>query len=118
MTGRTVEAQRPRHTVEEVAAIFAALPQADPLVLLLVELAAEPRAGQAVRAKRSDLFLAPDFAQDARVLNRLTEHLDSVTRERVYQDPQNGLVRARAAKARREMRRHLNGGGNPSQGAA
>jgi integrase len=207
-----------------VAAIFAALPRADPRLRLLVELAAELRAGQAVRAKRSDsvldpvggfglgrfvvhgsgkkhgeivdlhpelrtlvdavlstgyladaeaalrrgelvdyyLFpagrmkegralvercttqplgstairdmfraleadagvehqqgrsfyglrrqatdLAPEFEQDARVLNRLTGHLDSATRERVYQDPHNERVRARAAETRRRMRQHL-----------
>jgi integrase len=223
-TGRRVEVKRPRHTVDEVAAIFAALPQGDPRLRLLVELAAELRAGQAVRARRSDLHLgemggfglgrfvvhgagrkhgeivdlhpelralvdevlstgylaeaeaafrrggladyylfpagklksgsvpleratkqslsymairsmfvaveriarvehqqgrsfyglrrqatdlAPEFAQDARVLNRLTGHTDSATRERVYQDPQNERVRARAAEARRSMRRFL-----------
>jgi integrase len=223
-TGRRVEVKRPRHTVDEVAAIFAALPQGDPRLRLLVELAAELRAGQAVRARRSDLHLgemggfglgrfvvhgagrkhgeivdlhpelralvdevlstgylaeveaafrrgeiedyylfpagklkggsvpleramkqslsymairsmlvaveriagvehqqgrsfyglrrqatdlAPEFAQDARVLNRLTGHTDSTTRERVYQDPQNERVRARAAEARRSMRRFL-----------
>lgn len=56
--GRRVQPQRPRHTVEEVAAFFAALPEADPRLLLLIELTAELRAGQAVRAKRSDLVLA------------------------------------------------------------
>ena len=56
-TGRRREVKRPRHTVEEVAAIFAALPQGDERLRLLVELAAELRAGQAVRARRSDLHL-------------------------------------------------------------
>lgn len=51
--------------------------------------------------------MAPEFAQDARVLNRLTGHTDSTTRERVYQDPQNERVRARAAEARRSMRLFL-----------
>jgi len=52
--------------------------------------------------------LAPEFAQDARVLNRLTGHTDDTTRERVYQDqdPHNEWVRARA-EARRSMRRFL-----------
>lgn len=226
ITGATVEPSRPRHTVEEVAALFQALPGADPRLRLLVELAAELRAGQAVRAKRSDLVLepvggfglgrfivhgrgkkhgevvdlhpelralvdeelssgylrdaeaayregrikdyylfpagrlkggralveratkqplgstairdmfralektagvdhqpgrsfyglrrqatdlAPEFEQDARVLNRLTGHLDSATRERIYQDPQNEVVRARAARARRQMRSYLGG---------
>lgn len=216
LTGRSVEPQRPRHTVEEVAAIFAALPEVDPRLRLLIELAAELRAGQAVRAKRSNLVLAPvggfglgrlvvhgrgkkhgevvdlhpelrtlvdemlsfgylsdaeaayrrgevedyhlfpagrlkggkalpercqgqplgstairdmfrtveaaagvehqpgrsfyglrrqatdlapEFAQDARVLNRRTGHLDSSTRKRVYHDPQNEVVRAGRAGA-------------------
>jgi hypothetical protein len=227
LTGSVVKPKRPRHAVEEVAAIFAALPSADPRLRLLVELAAELRAGQAVRARRSDLILepvggyglgrfvvhgrgkkhgevvdlhpelralvdevlsagyladaeaafsrgevpdyflfpagrlkagralveratrqplgptairdmfralekaagvehqegrsfyglrrqatdlAPEFAQDARVLNRLTGHLDSSTRERVYQDPQNERVRAKAATARRNMRQYLGSG--------
>jgi integrase len=224
-TGRPREVRRPRHTVEEVAAIFAALPQGDPRLRLLVELAAELRAGQAVLARRSDLHLsgggfdkgrfhvrgagkkhgevvdlhpevrvlvdevlstgylseaeaayrcgkledyflfpagklkrgvmpreragngalsyealremfvvverlagvehvkgrafyglrrqatdlAPEFAQDARVLNRLSGHADSATRERIYQDPNNERVRARAAEARRNMRNYLRG---------
>jgi len=60
--------------------------------------------------RRQATDLAPEFAQDARVLNRLTGHLDSSTRERVYQDPQNELVRARAAQARRRMQQHLGKG--------
>lgn len=224
LTGRSTEPARPRHSVEEVRQFFAGLPQGDPRLWLLVELAAELRAGQAVRGRRSDLNLAPvggyglgrfvvrgvgkklgevvdlhpelralvdrvltegylsdaeaayqrgeladyflfpagrlrqgkapaarvdrqplgptairnmfceverlagvehqpgrafyglrrqatdlapEFAQDARVLNRLSGHAESSTRERVYQDQQNELVRARAAKARRKMRRHL-----------
>ncbi|HEX8697055.1 MAG TPA: hypothetical protein VF746_31845 [Longimicrobium sp.] len=234
-TGHRAETKRPRHTVDEVAAIFAALPQGDPRLRLLVELAAELRAGQAVRARRSDLHLgtgggfglgrfvvhgagkkhgevvdlhpelralvdetlssgylaeaeaayqrgeisdyylfpvgklrrgsvpveratrqalsyvslrmmfvaveaiagvehqegrsfyglrrqatdlAPEFAQDARVLNRLTGHADSATRERVYQDPQNERVRARAAEARRSMRNFLRGTERPESLAA
>jgi integrase len=224
LTGHRVQIKRPRHNVEEVAAIFAALPKADPRLRLLIELAAELRAGQAVRAQRSDLVLdavggfglgrfivhgngkkhgeivdlhpelralvdevlstgylaeaeaafqrgeipdyylfpggklqrgsvplsratqkplsdwnarclfkaleaiagvehqdgrafyglrrqatdlAPEFANDARVLNKLTGHTDSATRERIYQDPQNERVRARAAEARRSMRAFL-----------
>jgi integrase len=221
LTGHQVQPKRPRHTVEEVSALFRALPGADPRLRLLVELAAELRAGQAARARRSDLILepvggfglgrfvvhgngkkhgevvdlhpelralvdetlatgylsdaeiayrweeipnyylfpagrlrrgkvrvdlakagylgatairdmfraleklagvehqpgrslyglrrqatdlAPEFAQDAGVLNRLSGHLDSATRERIYQDPMNEVVLARAAKARRDMR--------------
>jgi integrase len=63
------------------------------------------RAFYGLRRQATDL--APEFAQDARVLNRLSGHAESSTRERVYQDQQNELVRARAAKARRKMRRHL-----------
>jgi integrase len=210
--------------VEEVAAIFAALPEGDPRLRLLVELAAELRAGQAVRARRSDLHLdgtggfglgrfvvhgagkkhgevvdlhpelralvdevlsagylagaeaalrrgeiqdyylfpagrlrdgavpleravkqpvgttairkmfvaveaiagvqhvegrafyglrrqatdlAPEFASDARVLNRLSGHLNSATRERIYQEKENRRARARAARARQRMRQFL-----------
>lgn len=226
LTGHRVEVQRPRHQVDEVAAIFAALPKAHPRLRLLIELAAERRAGQAVRAKRSDLtldeevggfglgrfivhgagkkhgetvdlhpelralvdeelstgyleeaeaayqrgeisdyFLFPtgklqrgayvplcratdkplsgskpsarslanwrqlrawstgrggrstasagrprtlrEFAQDAQVLNRISGHSDSATRERIYQDPQNERVRARTAEARHNMRAFL-----------
>jgi integrase len=223
-TGRRVECHQPRHSVDEVAAIFAALPQGDPRLRLLVELAAELRAGQAVRGKRSDLHLdhtggfrlgrfvvhgagkkhgevvdlhdelralvdevlstgylaeaeaafrrreiedyflfpagklrrgsvpleratkqalattairkmfvaveaiagvehvdgrafyglrrqatdlAPEFASDARVLNRLSGHLDSATRERVYQEKENRRARARAAEIRQRMRQYL-----------
>ncbi len=60
--------------------------------------------------RRQATDLATEFAQDVRVLNRLTGHLDSSTRERVYQNPQNELVRARAAQARRSMRQHLGKG--------
>jgi hypothetical protein len=56
-TGHRVECHQPRHSLDEVAALFAALPQADPRLRLLVELAAELRAGQAVRGRRSDLHL-------------------------------------------------------------
>jgi integrase len=221
---RTRAVERPRHAVDEVAALFAALPQADPRLRLLVELAAELRAGQAVRARRTDLTLdmvggfergrfivygagkkrgetvdlhpelrtlvdevlstgylaeaeaafqrgevedyflfpagklkggsvplgrataahasyqamrdlfedleriagvehrrgrsfyglrrqatdlAPDFSQDARVLNSISGHADSATREQVYQDKENERVRARAAKTRRSMRQFL-----------
>jgi integrase len=235
-TGRRVVCRRPRHTVDEVAAIFAALPQGDPRLRLLVELAAELRAGQAVRGMRSDLSLkgggfalgrfvvhgaekkhgevvdlhpelrelvdevlssgylaeaeaafqrgeiedyylfpagklrggsvpleratkqpvgttairkmflaveaiaevehvvgrafyglrrqatdlAPEFASDARVLNTLSGHLDSATRERIYQERENERSRARAAETRMRMRRFLReqdaSGGEGSQG--
>lgn len=224
LTGHRVEVNRPRHDVDEVAAIFAALPEGDPRLRLLIELAAELRAGQAVRARRSDLILeavggfglgrfvvhgngkkhgeivdlhpelrtlvdevlsngylseaetafqrgeipdyflfpggklprgsvpvsratagylsdwtlrglfkaleviagvahkqgralyglrrqatdlAPEFANDAQVLNRISGHADSTTRERIYQDPNNERVRAKAAEARRSMRAFL-----------
>jgi hypothetical protein len=42
-----------------MTALFAALPEADPRLRLLIELAAELRAGQAVRATRSELVLGP-----------------------------------------------------------
>ncbi|HEX6745907.1 MAG TPA: hypothetical protein VF092_01230 [Longimicrobium sp.] len=235
LTGHRVEVKRPRHDVDEVAAIFAALPQGDPRLRLLIELAAELRAGQAVRAKRSDLILdavggfglgrfivhgngkkhgeivdlhpelralvdevlstgylseaeaayqcgeipdyylfpggklrrgsvppsrategclsdwtlrglfkaleaiagiphkpgralyglrrqatdlAPEFAQDAQVLNRISGHTDSATRERIYQDPNNERVRAKAAEARRSMRAFLADGDRRQKKAA
>ena len=235
LTGHRVEVKRPRHDVDEVAAIFAALPQGDPRLRLLIELAAELRAGQAVRAKRSDLILdavggfglgrfivhgngkkhgeivdlhpelrtlvdevlstgylaeaeaayqrgevpdyylfpggklkrgsvplsratdgylsdwtlrglfkdleaiaeiphkpgrslyglrrqatdlAPEFAQDAQVLNRISGHADSATRERIYQDPNNERVRAKAAEARRSMRAFLAEGDRHQKKAA
>ncbi|HEX8241887.1 MAG TPA: hypothetical protein VF541_00270 [Longimicrobium sp.] len=63
------------------------------------------RAFYGLRRQATDL--APGFATDARVLNRLSGHLDSATRERVYQEKENQRVRARAAKARRSMRQFL-----------
>jgi integrase len=60
--------------------------------------------------RRQATDLAPEFAQDARVLNRLSGHLDSSTRERMYQDPMNELVLARGAKARQQMREYGRGG--------
>jgi integrase len=224
ITGRRVEVKRPRHSPEEVRRVFAALPEGDPRIHLLVELSAELRVGQAVRARRSDLDLgpvgafgsgrfvvhgrgkkrgeivdlfpelralvdtmlnsgyladaeaayqrgdiedyflfpagrlrrgratvarccgqhmvkttlrdlfhkveeragvewvpgrafyglrrqatdlAPEFEQDARVLNRLSGHVDSKTRERVYQDRESEALVARAAEARRRMREAL-----------
>src|SRR5690606_16584653 len=58
--------------------------------------------------------------QDARLLNRLSGHLDSATRERIYQDPMNEVVLARAAKARQQMRQYVRGGSGsgPVDGAA
>jgi hypothetical protein len=70
--------------------------------------------------RRQATDLAPEFAQDARVLNRLSGHLDSATRGRMYQDPMNEVVLARAAKARREMRQYVrgeNGNGNGNEPA-
>jgi integrase len=46
---------RPRHTLDEMRKILAAAPQVDPRFGLLMQLAAEYRAGQAIRAKRSHL---------------------------------------------------------------
>jgi integrase len=65
----------------------------------------EGRAFYGLRRQATDL--APEFAQDAQVLNRISGHSDSATRERIYQDPQNEQVRARAAEARRNMRAFL-----------
>jgi hypothetical protein len=38
------------------------------------------------------------------VLNRISGHADGATRERIYQDPNNECMRAKAAEARRSMR--------------
>lgn len=54
--------------------------------------------------RRQATDLAPEFATDARVLNRISGHKDSATRERVYQDPANERVGGRAAEVRRSMR--------------
>lgn len=230
LTGVGVAVNRPRYTIHETAALFRALPPADPRLALLLDLAAELRIGQALRARRSDLVLdpaggfgmgqfvvhgrikkpgetvdlhpelrervdaaltsgylavaeaayrvhaisnyylfpsgrlkngratveqctdrqlgltairkmfralearagvehrsgrgfygirrtatdlAPEFTSDSRVLNRLTGHLKSETRERVYQDRAHELVRARAATVRRDMRRYLDLQGGP-----
>lgn len=58
ITGCKVQPRRPRHTKEEAAKLFRALPEADPRLRLLIEMAAELRSGQAVRARRSDLDLS------------------------------------------------------------
>lgn len=68
----------------------------------------EHRKGRAFYGlRRQATDLAPEFAQDAQVLNRISDHSDSATRERIYQDAQNERVRARAAEARRNMRAFL-----------
>jgi hypothetical protein len=68
----------------------------------------EHRKGRAFYGlRRQATDLAPEFAQDAQVLNRISGHSDSATRERIYQDPQNERVRARAAEARRNVRAFL-----------
>jgi integrase len=229
LTGTGPSVHRPRYSIPETAALFRALPSADPRLALLLDLAAELRVGQALRARRSDLILddggglgkgqfvvhgrikkpgetvdlhpelrervdaalasgylatvetaycahaikdyylfpsgrlkqgsatveqctnrplgltairkmfqaleasagvqhrpgrgfygirrtatdlAPEFTSDSRVLNRLTGHLNSETRERIYQDRAHELVRAKAAIVRREMRQYLEAEGH------
>lgn len=51
------EPSRPRHTLDEMRQVIAMAPEVDPRFGLLMQLAAEYRAGQAVRAKRSQLDL-------------------------------------------------------------
>jgi hypothetical protein len=63
------------------------------------------RAFYGLRRQATDL--APEFAADARVLNSISGHADSATRERIYQEKENERVRAKAAKARRSMRAFL-----------
>jgi integrase len=58
ITGKTHEKFQPRHSPEEMGAIFRALPKADPRIRLAIELAAEARLGQALRCMRSNLDLS------------------------------------------------------------
>lgn len=51
------EPSRPRHTVEELRKILAAVPKVDPRFALALALGAELRLGQVIRARRSDLDL-------------------------------------------------------------
>jgi hypothetical protein len=74
------------------------------------------RAFYGLRGQATDL--APEFEQDARVLNRISGHADSATRERIYQDSQNERVRAKAAEARRRMRAFLTEGERDQKKAA
>lgn len=57
-TGESTRKSRPRHTDEELAKLYRALPEAHPLVRLGFELGAEYREGQVARGKRSHLNLA------------------------------------------------------------
>lgn len=57
--------------------------------------------------RRQATDLAPEFELDGRVLNRLSGHLHSSTREEIYQDQMTEGLRAKAAIARRMMRMHL-----------
>jgi hypothetical protein len=68
--------------------------------------------------RRQATDLAPEFAKDAQVLNRLSDHADSATRERIYRDPNNERVRAKAAEARRSMRAFLAEGDRHQKKAA
>ena len=62
--------------------------------------------------------LAPEFAQDARVLNRLTGHTDRTTRERVYQDPHNERVRAPRRRRGAQEPRHAPRRASRQEGSA
>ena len=66
ITGRVNGPARPRHTPDEVRLLFAALnnPRVDPRMALLMELVAEQRMGQGLRAMRSDLEV-PTVGADA-----------------------------------------------------
>lgn len=55
----TTSASRPRFTQRETNLIFANLHRADPRVALMIELAADQRSGQVIRATRLDLDLTP-----------------------------------------------------------
>jgi hypothetical protein len=56
-------ARKPRHSAAESAALFAALPEADPRIALAVEIGAELRLGQVVRARRADVEPSADGAE-------------------------------------------------------
>lgn len=57
MTHSSTEPNRPRYSLDEARQLFRALPQADPRLALVLQLAMELRVGQAARARRSDLSL-------------------------------------------------------------
>jgi hypothetical protein len=69
-----------------------------------------------VRATQAGDGPCARVAQDAQVLNRISGHTDSATRERIYQDPNNERVRAKAAEARRNMRAFLADGDRQKAG--
>lgn len=58
VTGKKYLVHRPRHTPAEMGRILNALPKADPRIALAIELAAEARLGQSLRAMRSHLDLS------------------------------------------------------------
>lgn len=55
--GELPDVQRPRHSLDEVRKLLAIAPTIDPRLDLLLQLGAEYRSGQVVRAMRSDLDL-------------------------------------------------------------
>lgn len=63
--------ERPRHTVEELRRILTAAPEVDARLALLLALGAELRAGQVVRAVRTDVVLEPT---EAAPYGQLTVH--------------------------------------------
>jgi integrase len=79
-------------------------------MFLAVEAAAgvahvEKRSLYGLRRRAADL--APNHSSDGRVLDRLTGHVDSETREEIYQDRETDELRAKAAEVRRAMRGRL-----------
>ena len=54
---RDPQPSRPRHTLDEMRKIIAAAPKVDPRLALLLEMGAEYRLGQVIRARRSDVDL-------------------------------------------------------------
>jgi hypothetical protein len=82
ITDRPVQKRRkPRHTPEEKAKLWGALPHADPRLALAVEIGAELRLGQVVRTRRSDVHASPDGTEPlwmVRVHGRGKKHGEDV----------------------------------------
>lgn len=83
---------KPRHTRSEQAALWRALPQADPRLRILLEIGAELRLGQVVRSKRSDVIPHNGFRAGAvRVHGRGKKHGELVV---LSMEQRHALLRA------------------------
>ena len=98
ITGQDVpETARPRYTLDEARALLAVAPSVDPRLALLLVLGAELRAGQVLRAMRSDLDLdAGTFTVRGRGKKRgVTLELTPGQRAAVRDALDDGYLRAR-----------------------